>query len=78
MKSRKGQLVSQHLENVSRDALEKYQNIIKNYVRGRHGIYALFKGSRLYYVGLASNLRNRLKNISKIVMRIHGIDSVCI
>jgi len=62
MKSRKGQLVSQHLENVSREALEKYQDIIKDYVRGRHGIYALFKGNRLYYVGLASNLRNRLKH----------------
>jgi len=62
MKSRKGQLVSQHLENVSREALEKYQDIIKNYIRGRHGIYALFRRDRLYYVGLASNLRNRLKH----------------
>jgi predicted GIY-YIG superfamily endonuclease len=62
MKSRKGQLVSQHLENVSREVLEKYQDVVKNYVRGRHGIYALFKGNRLYYVGLASNLRNRLKH----------------
>lgn len=42
--------------------MEKYQDIIKNYVRGRHGIYALFKKNRLYYVGLASNLRNRLKH----------------
>ncbi len=55
-------MVSQHLENVSREALEKYQDIIKNYVRGRHGIYALFKKNRLCYVGLASNLRNRLKH----------------
>jgi len=62
MKSRKGQLVSQHLENVSREALEKYQDIIKKYVRGRQGIYALFRRKRLYYVGLASNLRNRLKH----------------
>lgn len=62
MKSHKGQLVSQHLENVSREALEKYQGIIKNYVRGRHGIYALFRGNNLSYVGLASNLRNRLKH----------------
>jgi len=61
MKSRKGQLVSQHLENVSREALEKYQDIIKKYVRERQGIYALFKRKRLHYVGLASNLRNRLK-----------------
>ena len=28
------QLVSQHLENISSDALEKYQEIIRNYVRG--------------------------------------------
>lgn len=62
MKSRKGQLVSQHLENVSRRALEKYQDVIKRYVRGRQGIYALFRKNRLYYVGLASNLRNRLKH----------------
>jgi predicted GIY-YIG superfamily endonuclease len=62
MKSSKGQLVSQHLENVSREALEKYQDIIKDYVRRRQGIYALFRRNRLYYVGLASNLRNRLKH----------------
>ncbi len=62
MKSRKGQLVSQHLENVSREALENYQDIIKKYVRGRQGIYALYRRGRLYYVGLATNLRNRLKH----------------
>ena len=61
MKLNKGQLVCQHLENVSREALEKYQDIIKRYVKGRHGIYALFRRNRLYYVGLATNLRNRLK-----------------
>ena len=61
MKRNKGQLVCQHLENVSREALEKYQDIIKRYVKGRHGIYALFRRNRLYYVGLATNLRNRLK-----------------
>lgn len=62
MKCSRGQLVCQHLENVSRDALEKYQDIIKSYVKGRHGIYALFIKNRLSYVGLASNLRNRLKH----------------
>ena len=53
-------LVCQHLENISRDALERHQEIIRNYVRGRQGVYALYKGNRLYYVGLASNLRMRL------------------
>lgn len=63
MKSRKGQLVCQHLENISRKALENYQNIIKEYVKGRHGVYALYRKGNLYYVGLASNLRNRLKQV---------------
>lgn len=58
--SRHDQLVCQQLEGISRNALEKYQNIVREYVRGRHGIYALYKGSRLYYVGLASDLRFRL------------------
>lgn len=61
MKSRKGQLVCQHLENISRKALEKYQAVIKEYVKGRHGVYALYKKGHLYYVGLASNLRSRLR-----------------
>jgi hypothetical protein len=54
------QLVTQHLENISRKALEKYEEIVRQYVRRRHGIYALYRGNRLYYVGLASNLRSRL------------------
>lgn len=61
MKSRKGQLVCQHLENISRIALEKYPEIIKEFVKGRHGVYALYRKKRLNYVGLATNLRNRLK-----------------
>src|SRR4030043_537653 len=53
-------LVCQSLENISRDALEKYQHIIRQYVRRRNGIYALFRRGKLHYVGLASNLRARL------------------
>jgi hypothetical protein len=53
-------LVSQHLENISREALEKYQNLIRRYVRRRQGVYALYRRKKLYYVGLASNLRSRL------------------
>lgn len=29
-------------------------------MRGRHGIYALYRRNRLYYVGLATNLRARI------------------
>jgi hypothetical protein len=60
--SRKGQLVCQHIEKISRKALENYQVIIKEFVKARHGVYALYtKNGRLRYVGLASDLRNRLK-----------------
>lgn len=55
-------LVSQFLENVSRRALAEHQRIIRNYVRRRYGVYALYRGDRLYYVGLASNLRGRLNS----------------
>jgi predicted GIY-YIG superfamily endonuclease len=55
-------LVCQYLENISRKALEKYQDIIRKYVRGRHGVYALYRKNKLYYVGLASNLRSRLRH----------------
>jgi hypothetical protein len=60
MPVREGQLVCQHLENVSRDALEHYSEIIRTFVRGRHGIYALYRKNCLYYVGLATNLRARI------------------
>lgn len=61
-RKKKSSLVCQYLESISRTALEKYQEIIKKYVRGRYGIYALFKKNKLYYVGLASNLRSRLRH----------------
>ena len=55
------QLVCQHLENISGDAFEEYQGIIREYVSRRHGVYALYDDDKLYYVGLASNLSSRLK-----------------
>src|SRR5437899_12476614 len=60
--ARQAQLVSQHLENISHEALSKYQDVIRSYVRGRQGIYALYRKNELYYVGLAGNLRSRLKS----------------
>jgi hypothetical protein len=53
-------LVCQHLENISRDVLEEYQDVIRQYVRDRQGVYALYRRGKLYYVGLARNLRMRL------------------
>ncbi len=61
MKQR-AQLVCQHLENISREALERNPEVIYQYVRSRQGVYALYRRGKLYYVGLATNLRNRLKH----------------
>lgn len=55
-------LVCQHLENISRDALGKYQRTIRRYIKGRQGLYALYRGNRLYYAGLTTNLRFRLRH----------------
>lgn len=60
-RSRKAQLVYEHLENVSATVLADYLPIIATYVRGKTGIYALYRKKRLYYVGLATNLIGRLK-----------------
>ena len=40
--------------------MEEFQDIVREYVRGQQGVYALYRRDRLYYVGLASNLRGRL------------------
>lgn len=53
-------LVCQHLEKISGDVLGKYKDVIREYVKRRHGVYALYRKNRLHYVGLASNLRSRL------------------
>ena len=57
---KKSPLVCQHLEMISRKAVEQYQDVLKEFVHRRHGIYALYRKDRLYYVGLAGNLRSRL------------------
>lgn len=61
MPRRSEQLVVEYLENVSRKALEDYQQLIREYVKGKNGVYALYHGNRLRYVGLATDLRTRLK-----------------
>jgi hypothetical protein len=55
-------LVTQYLENVSREALESHFDIVRDFMRRRNGVYALFRKGKLYYVGLASDLRGRLKH----------------
>ncbi|MBN1460845.1 MAG: GIY-YIG nuclease family protein, partial [Armatimonadetes bacterium] len=61
MRRKRRHLVTQHLENVSRKILAKYPEIIREFASYGNGIYALYRKDRLYYLGLATNLRQRLK-----------------
>jgi hypothetical protein len=53
--------VHQHLENVSRSLLEDHPELVREFIGRNAGIYALFRKGKLYYVGLATALRSRLK-----------------
>ena len=63
-RTRKGErpryLVSEYMEQVSSDLFSKFPKELPALVRGRHGVYALYKGHELYYVGLARDLGKRL------------------
>jgi hypothetical protein len=54
-------LVTQYLESISSEGFEKHADIIRKFVRGRNGVYALYRKGKLYYSGLASDLRRRLR-----------------
>jgi hypothetical protein len=61
MRKQGARLVAQHLEGIAGAALDEYPDVIREFIRGRNGVYALYKRDRLYYVGLARNLRSRLR-----------------
>ncbi|MGD9875000.1 MAG: DUF2924 domain-containing protein [Kiritimatiellia bacterium] len=55
-------LVLGYLENVSSKVFSDFPKEITSLVNNRHGVYALYKGDHLYYVGLATNLKSRVKH----------------
>jgi len=61
IKKKSKTVVIGHLEKVSRGIFDKYQKQIAKMIKGRHGVYALYRHNKLYYIGLAGNLRNRIK-----------------
>jgi hypothetical protein len=66
---RRDALVYAHLENVSRDLLERHPDVVRDFIGRNAGVYALYRRNRLYYVGLANALRHRLK---AHVKNLHG------
>jgi hypothetical protein len=71
MPMKSGPLLLEYLESVSGRILEAYPAAIRQMIRGRAGVYALYRQDRLYYVGLASNLMGRIKTHLKD--RHHGL-----
>lgn len=55
-------LVVGYLERISSSAFSDFPRQLTTLIGDQHGVYALYKGDRLYYVGLASNLRSRIKH----------------
>src|SRR2546425_7734360 len=56
------QLVIQHLERISGRLLEDAPRCIRQLIRRRCGVYALYRRGKLYYVGLAGNLMGRIEH----------------
>ena len=61
MAKRTKSIIEGYLEKVSAGLLDKYQKTITEEIRGKQGIYALYRNENLYYVGLAGDLRRRVK-----------------
>ena len=61
-KGRSNGFVSGYFERVSWKVLDKHRPIVKLMIRGHAGVYALYKGEKLYYVGLANNLMGRVNH----------------
>src|SRR5688572_14435130 len=54
--------VREYFEQVNGKVLEEYRATVKQLIHGHAGVYALYKGEKLYYVGLARNLMSRVNS----------------
>ena len=62
-KSLKGALIKGMSRNLPSEILtdQVFKKKLEEIMRGYAGIYALYKGEKLYYVGLTGNLHGRIK-----------------
>src|SRR5678815_1561376 len=54
-----------YLEKISWRVLDQYPQLVKEMIRHKSGVYALYRQDKLYYVGLAKNLMGRLRGYLK-------------
>ena len=55
-------IVAGFIEKVNSQIFDGYQKEITDMIKGYQGLYALYKKDKLYYVGLARNLKSRIKH----------------
>jgi hypothetical protein len=53
-------LVKKHWEKIDCKVLKEHPDLISEYVKRQNGIYVLYSGDKLHYVGLAKSLLGRL------------------
>jgi len=54
-------IVIGHLEKISSGVFERYPEQITGLTEGTQGVYALYRRQKLYYIGLAGDLKRRIK-----------------
>lgn len=59
-KRKHSSLVVNHLEKIGSAIFERYHKEIMKRLQGQYGVYALYKNDKLYYIGKASNFKNRI------------------
>ena len=72
--SKRTPLVCQHLENVSRTVWEEHQDIVREYVRHRQGVYALYRRGKLYYVAFRERANTECSSNSFTVSPLRRIN----
>lgn len=55
-------IIAGYLEKVNASIFGKYSKEITDMTKGHQGLYALYRKNHLCYVGLSTNLRNRIKH----------------
>ncbi len=55
-------IVTGYLEKISSKVFDQYRKQITEMITGNYGVYALYRRNKLYYIGLAIDLRKRINH----------------
>ena len=67
-------IITKKLQNIGISALENYSFLLTELIAEQPGIYALYKGDDLYYIGKAVDLKRRLSQHLKDRHQKNGIN----